>query len=169
MNISMFNASVPTFIRQLKNLNNILDKAIAFAAEKKIADSVMVGYRLAPDMLPFSMQIQIASDNAKGCGARLAGITPPKFEDNEKTLPELKARIEKTIAFLETLKAEQIDGSEARAIEVKFPSITLNFNGINYLNTFALPNFYFHMTTAYAILRHMGVPVGKMDFLGNIA
>lgn len=169
MTISMFNASVPVLIRQLKNLGNILDKAIAFAAEKKIDGSVLVGYRLAPDMLPFSSQIQIASDNAKGCGARLAGIAPPTFDDNEKTLPELKARIEKTITFLETLKAEQIDGSDERPIEVKFPGITLNFTGLSYLNTFALPNFYFHMTTAYAILRHAGVPVGKLDFLGDIA
>jgi len=168
MKISMFQASIPVFIHKLNNLAAIVDKAAAFAAAKKIDDAVLVGYRLAPDMLPFSTQIQIACDMVKGCGARLAGIDAPKFDDNEKTLPELKARIEKTIAFLDTLKAAQIDGTDEKAVEVKFPSVTFNFAGLGYLNNFVLPNFYFHMTTAYAILRHAGVELGKQDFLGNI-
>ena len=168
MTISMYQVSVPTFIQKLTNLNAILDKTIKYAATKKIDESVITGYRLAADMLPLSSQIQIACDTAKGC-ARLAGAELPKFEDNEKTLPELKARIEKTIAFLSTLTASQIDGSESKAVVLQFPSITLNFDGIGYLNNFALPNFYFHMTTAYAILRHIGVDLGKQDFLGSIA
>jgi len=169
MTISMYNASVPTFIHKLTNLAAIIDKAIKHAEAKKIDGSVLAGYRLAPDMLPFSVQIQIACDTAKGCGARLASIDPPKFEDNEKTLPELKARIEKTVAFLSTLKAAQIDGSEEKEVVLKFPNATFNFIGLGYLNNFALPNFYFHMTTAYAILRHVGVELGKQDFLGSIA
>lgn len=169
MKISMFQASVPTFIHKLTNLAAIIDKAIKHAEAKKIDGTVLAGFRLAPDMLPFSAQIQIACDTAKGCGARLAGIDPPKFEDNEKTLPELKARVEKTIAFLGTLTAAQIDGSEDKEIVLTFPSLTLNFVGLGYLNNFALPNFYFHMTTAYAILRHTGVELGKGDFLGSIA
>lgn len=169
MTISMFQASVPTFIHQLTNLGAIIDKAIKHAEAKKIDGSVLAGYRLAPDMLPLSAQVQIACDTAKGCGARLAGIEPPKFEDSEKTLQELKARIDKTISFLGTLKSSQIDGTEEKAIELKFPSITFNFVGLGYLNNFALPNFYFHMTTTYAILRHAGVELGKQDFLGSIA
>jgi hypothetical protein len=169
MKISMFQASVPTFIHKLTNLAAIIDKAIKHAEARKIDGTVLATFRLAPDMLPFSTQIQIACDTAKGCGARLAGIDPPKFEDNEKTLPELKARVEKTIAFLSTLTAAQIDGSEEKEVVLKFPSATFNFVGLGYLNNFALPNFYFHMTTAYAILRHCGVELGKQDFLGSIA
>lgn len=166
MNISMYNASVPVFIRMLSNLKNILEKASAFAESKRIDAKVLAGYRLAPDMLPLSSQIQIACDTAKGCGARLAGVDMPKMEDTETTLAELISRINVTVEFLKTLKAEQIDGSEEKHIVLKFPNSTFEFKGLNYLIGFAQPNFYFHYTTAYAILRHCGVELGKMDFLG---
>jgi hypothetical protein len=167
MQISMYQASVPVFIRMLGNLNRIIDKAQAFADQKRIDNKVLAGYRLAPDMLPFSSQIQIACDTAKGCGARLAEVEIPKFEDNEKTLAELQQRVLKTIEFLKTLKPEQIDGSEDKQIVLKFPNSTFDFKGLDYVLGFAQPNFYFHYTTAYSILRHCGVEVGKMDFLGN--
>ena len=167
MTISMYNASVPVFIRMLGNLQKILEKAAAFADGKRVDSKVLASYRLAPDMLPFSAQIQIACDTAKGCGARLAGVEPPKMEDKETTLPELISRIQATVDFLKTLKPEQIDGSEDKHIVLKFPNSTFEFKGLNYLLGFAQPNFYFHCTTAYAILRHCGVEIGKMDYLGN--
>lgn len=167
MSISMYNASVPVLIRMLNNLQKILEKASAFADSKRIDSKVIAAYRLAPDMLPLSAQIQIACDTAKGCGARLAGVEPPKMEDNEKTLAELTTRIQATIDFLKTLKAEQIDGSEEKHIVLKFPNNTFEFKGLNYLLGFVQPNFYFHCTTAYAILRHCGVEIGKMDYLGQ--
>lgn len=167
MQISLYQATVPVFIRMLTNLGRILDKAQTFADAKRIDTAVLAGYRLAPDMLPLSSQIQIACDTAKGCGARLAGVDMPRHEDNEKSLPELKQRIQKTIEFLKTLKAEQIDGTEGKQIVLKFPNSTFEFTGLNYVLGFAQPNFYFHCTSAYAILRHCGVEIGKMDFLGN--
>lgn len=167
MQISLYQTTVPVFIRMLGNLNRILDKAQTFADSKRIDTTVLSGYRLAPDMLPFSSQIQIACDTAKGCAARLAGIEPPRHADDEKTLPELKQRIQKTLEFLKTLEARQIDGSEERSIVLKFPNTTFEFTGRDYVLTFALPNFYFHCTTAYSILRHCGVEIGKMDFLGH--
>jgi hypothetical protein len=167
MNISMYNASVPQFIRMLNNLKNILEKAASFAEQKRIDTKVLASYRLAPDMLPLSAQVQIACDTAKGCGARLAGVEMPRHEDNEKTIAELVTRVESTIAFLKTLTAEQIDGSEDKHIVLKFPNSTFEFKGLNYLLGFAQPNFYFHCTTAYAILRHCGVEIGKMDYLGG--
>lgn len=167
MQISLYQTTVPVFIRMLGNLNRILDKAQTFADSKRIDTTVLSGYRLAPDMLPFSSQIQIACDTAKGCAARLAGIEPPRHADDEKTLPELKQRIQKTLEFLKTLEARQIDGSEERSIVLKFPNTTFEFTGLDYVLTFALPNFYFHCTTAYSILRHCGVEIGKMDFLGH--
>jgi hypothetical protein len=118
-------------------------------------------------MLPLARQVQIAGDNAKGCAARLAGVDPPKFEDNETTFPQLLERVDKTVAFLKTLKPAQIDGSEGRDIVLKFPNRTFEFKGLSYLTTFALPNFTFHVVTAYAILRHNGVELGKPDFLGR--
>lgn len=167
MNISMYNASMPQFIRMLNNLKNILEKAAGFAEQKRIDTKVLASYRLAPDMLPLSAQVQIACDTAKGCGARLAGVEMPRHEDNEKTIAELVTRVESTITFLKTLTAEQIDGSEDKHIVLKFPNSSFEFKGLNYLLGFAQPNFYFHCTTAYAILRHCGVEIGKMDYLGS--
>ena len=166
MAISMYQASVPVLINSLNNLKNILKKAQAHADAKKIDHAVFINARLAPDMFPLSRQVQIATDNAKGCAARLAGVEPPKYEDTEKTFDELYARIDKTIAYLKTVKAEQIDGSEERPITLKTPRGDLNFRGQPYLSFFLLPNFFFHVTTAYNILRHNGVELGKPDFIG---
>jgi hypothetical protein len=168
MKISMYEASIPVFIRISKNLAAILAKGAAYAEAKKIEPAVLVNSRLYPDMFPLSRQIQIASDIAKGCGARLAGREPPKFEDNEITFPELLTRIDKTIAYLETLKPEQISGSEGKTITLKIGNNTLTFLGMPFLLNFALPNFYFHVTTAYDILRHCGVEIGKQDFIGAL-
>ena len=167
MTISMYNASVPSLIKTLGNLEAILDKAIAHATARKIDDAAFVEARLFPDMFTFARQIRIATDMAKGAGARLAGIDIPKFEDNEKTLPELKARVRKAIDFLKTLTAAQIDGSEDHAISITAGGNTYNFKGLDYLNHWVLPNFYFHVATAYNLLRHGGVEIGKMDFLGK--
>jgi uncharacterized protein len=166
MTLSMYQASVPSFQRTLKALDAVLDKAVANAAERKIDPAVLVNARLAPDMHPLSRQIQIATDGVKGCAARLAGVEVPSFADTETTFPELKERIAKTLAFIATIKPEQIDGSEARDISLKAGPRELNFKGQDYLLFFVLPNFYFHATTAYDILRHNGVPLGKLDFLG---
>ena len=168
MKISMYQASVPVFIRMLKNLAAILAKGATYAEAKKIEPTVLINSRLYPDMFPLVRQIQIASDVAKGCGARLAGLEPPKFEDNEATFPELLARIDKTVAYLETLKPEQIDGSEQRTITLQIRNKTVTFLGMLFLLNFALPNFYFHVTTAYDILRHCGVEIGKQDFIGTL-
>ncbi|MBI3897650.1 MAG: DUF1993 domain-containing protein [Gammaproteobacteria bacterium] len=167
MAISMYQASVPVFIRTLNNLAAILEKGAAYAEAKKIDPTVLINSRLYPDMFPLSRQVQIASDSAKGCAARLAGLEPPKFEDTEKTFPELIARLQKTVSFLNTLKPEQIDGSEDRTITVKMRDSSKTYVGLQYLLHAATPNFYFHVTTVYAILRHNGVEVGKQDFLGK--
>ena len=167
MSLSMYQASIPAFIKILNNLSAILDKAASHAEAKKIDLSVFVNARLFPDMFPFSRQIQIATDAVKGCAARLAGVEPPSFPDTESTFPELKARIAKTVAFLESFKPAQIDGSEERKIALKVGGQDLTFLGQPYLFTFVIPNFYFHVTTAYDILRHNGVAIGKMDFLGT--
>lgn len=169
MSISMYLASVPPILRALTNLRAILEKAAAHAEAKKITPSVLVNARLYPDMLPLSRQIQMATDNAKGAVSRLAGMEPPKYEDNESTFPELVARIDKTIALLETFKPEQIDGSEDKTITLPMHDRTLTFKGMPYLLDYVLPNFYFHVITAYAILRHNGVEIGKQDFLGKIS
>ena len=166
MTISMYEASIPVFIRMLKNLAAILAKGATYAEAKKIEPTVLVNSRLYPDMFPLARQVQIASDAAKGCGARLAGREPPKFEDNEATFPELLTRIDKTIAYLETLKPEQINGSEQKTITLQIRKNTMTFLGMPFLLNFALPNFYFHVTTAYDILRHCGVEIGKQDFIG---
>lgn len=167
MSLSMYQASVPVLIRMLTNLSAILDKAAAHAEAKKIDPSVFINARLAPDMLPFTFQVQTATDSAKGCAARLAGIEAPSFPDTEASFPELKQRLAKTITFLQSVKAEQIDGSEERNITLKLGSREIHFLGQPYLLTFVLPNFFFHVTTAYAILRHHGVEIGKQDFLGG--
>jgi uncharacterized protein len=168
MPISMYQASVPVFQRTLGALDKILDKAAAYAEERKIDPAVLVGARLYPDMFPLSRQVQIATDHAKGASARLAGLPVPSFEDAERSFPELKARIAKTLAFIATVKPEQIDGSEGRDITLKAGPRELSFKGQEYLLFFALPNFYFHATTAYDILRSKGVPLGKRDFLGKM-
>jgi hypothetical protein len=166
MTISMYQASIPVFMRMLTNCDHILDKALAHAEAKQIDPAVFVQMRLFPDMFPLARQVQIATDMAKGCAARLAGQEPPKFADTETTFPELKARIAKTLAFLQTFRPEQLDGSEARTVVLSFGPKTFTFQGLPYLVHFVLPNFYFHLTTVYALLRHGGVELGKMDFLG---
>jgi hypothetical protein len=167
MAISMYQASVPVFIRMLDNLAVILQKAAAHAESKKFDSTVLINSRLFPDMFPLSRQVQIATDHAKGCAARLAGLESPKYEDNEVTLPELLARIQKTVEYLRTFAPDQIDGSEDKAITLQMRHTTMTFQGMPYLLHFALPNFYFHITTAYAILRHSGVDIGKHDFIGK--
>ena len=167
MKISMYQSSVPVFTRILNNLATILDKGATHAATKKIDPIVLVNSRLYPDMFPLVKQVQIASDSARRGAARLAGLEPPKFEDNETTFPELIDRIHKTISYLNTLTPEQIDGSEERTITLQMQDNSINFQGMPFLLNFALPNFYFHVTTAYNILRHCGVEIGKLDFLGK--
>lgn len=167
MTISMYTASVPSFIHALKNLIDIIEKGAAHAAEKSIDPSVFTSSRLYPDMLPFSRQIQIATDIVKGGAARLAGVEPPPYADTETTFPELIARVNKTIDYLKTFTADQIDGSEGREITIKMRSGPVSFTGLEYLQTFVIPNLYFHSTTAYGLLRHNGVVLGKLDFLGK--
>jgi uncharacterized protein len=167
MTISMYQASIPVSIRALNNLANILEKGAAYAETKKIDPSVLINSRLSPDMLPLSKQVQIASDIVNRGAARLAGVEAPKFEDNETTFGQLIDRIHKTISQLNTFKPEQIDGSEEREITLQMGDNTLSFQGTPYLFYFVLPNLYFHVTTAYNILRHCGVELGKQDFLGQ--
>jgi hypothetical protein len=155
------------FLHQLGNLSKILKKAEAHGQEKKIDQAVYITARLAPDMFPLSRQIQIATDGVKGCAARLAGVEIPSYPDMEATFTELQARIEKTAAFLKSIKPEQIDGTEEKNIALKVGGQEMTFKGQDYLLYFVLPNFYFHLTTAYAILRHNGVALGKKDFLGE--
>ena len=167
MSISMYQASVPRFVNILGNLSNILDKAQAHVDAKKLDDASLTAYRLFPDMLPMARQVQIACDTAKGVVARLAGIEIPAYEDNEKTLAELKARIAKTIAFIQTVKQAQIDGTEDKAIVTKRGDKETHYKGMQFLLGHAVPNFYFHVTSTYNILRHNGVEIGKRDYLGN--
>jgi len=167
MSLSMYQASIPVFIRVLNNLSAILDKAAAHAAAKKIDPSVLINARLAPDMFPLSRQVQIATDGVKGCAARLAGVEVPSFPDTETTFAELKARVAKTVDFLKSVDAGQIDGSETRQISLKFGGQPTSFGGQDYLLTFVYPHVLFHVTTAYDILRHNGVELGKMDYLGS--
>jgi len=169
MTISMYQASVPVFVKGLTNLKAILEKALAHAQEKKIDDTVFVNARLYPDMLPLSGQIQIATDMARGTLARLSGNEPPKWEDDEKTMPELIARIDKTTDYLKTFTAAQIEGTEGKAITRTIRGNPMTFTGVDYLQQFSIPNFYFHAATAYGLLRHNGVAVGKLDFLGKLA
>lgn len=167
MTISMYQASVPRFVNILGNLSNILDKAQAHIEAKKLSDASLTAFRLFPDMLPMTTQVQIACDTAKGVVARLSGVDIPVFEDNEKTIAELKARVAKTIAFIQTVSAAQIDGTEDKDIVTKRGEKETHYKGMQFLLGHAVPNFYFHVTTAYAILRHNGVEIGKRDFLGN--
>jgi uncharacterized protein len=168
MNISMYEASIPTFLHTLKSLRAILEKGAAHAEAKKFDPTVLAGSRLFPDMLPLARQIQIASDAAKGAAARLAGVEPVKFEDNETTMPQLIARVDKTIEYLQTFKPAQFEGSETRTITITTPRTSFSFPGLTFLRHWALPNFFFHVTTAYNLLRHNGVEIGKADFLGQV-
>jgi hypothetical protein len=168
MTISMYQASVPVFIKTLTNLKGILEKAAAQAKARKIEDSVLLNARLYPDMFPLIKQVHIATDFARGTGARLAGKEPPSYEDNETNFAELIARVTRSLDYLRTLKAGEIDGSEAREIVRPLRGEPKKFAGINYLLQFALPNFFFHTTTTYAILRHSGVELGKNDFIGSL-
>ncbi len=166
MSITMYQASIPVFVRMLANLSKILDKAAAHAETKKIDPAIFVNGRLTPDMFPLSRQVQIATDVVKGCAARLAGIEVPSYEDNEASFAELQARIAKTKAFIESVNSTQVDDSEDHPITLKFGSKELHFLGQAYLLDFVLPNFYFHITTTYAILRQSGVDIGKTDYTG---
>jgi uncharacterized protein len=167
--MSISRASIPVFEVGLNALSTLLDRASAYAEAKRIDPVVLLNTRLFPDMFSFARQVQSACDQAKNGGARLAGIDPPRYEDDEKTIAELKARIAKTIAFVKTLDARAIDESADR--EITFPLGPTNkghMKGADYLNHFVMPNFYFHVTTAYNILRHCGVEIGKRDFMGAI-
>jgi hypothetical protein len=165
--LSIYDFSIPVLTRGLNNLSSILDKAGAYAAAKKIDPTVLVQTRLYPDMFPLGRQVQIMCDTAKGAAGRLAGIDIPKHEDTETTLEELKQRIAKTLDFVKSVKADQVRDAETKAIELKFPNATIKFTGLSYLTDFVLPNFFFHQSIAYALLRSSGVEIGKMDFLGS--
>lgn len=168
MSISMYQASIPVFVRALGNLSGILKKAVAHAELRKIDPSVLLASRLYPDMFPLSRQIQIATDLCNGGGARLAGLERPVNEDTETSFEQLQARIERTLKFLESIKPEQIDGSEEKAIALTIGGNELHFTGLPYLLHFVIPNLFFHTATAYGILRHNGVELGKPDFIGGI-
>ena len=163
----MYDASIPVFQRFLKNLDTFLERAEKYAEQKKFDSVVLVRSRLAPDMFDLARQVQIAADMAKGCAARLTGAEPPKFDDNEATIGELRARIKKTLDYIGGVDKKGFDGSETRDIVLAMRDRTLEFKGKDYLNGWVLPNFYFHVTTAYAILRHNGMELGKMDFLAS--
>lgn len=166
MTISMYQASVPVFRRRLGALGAILDKTAAHCVEHKIDQSALLHARLFPDMFDFARQVQVAADFAKGGAARLAGLEPPKYDDNESSLAELKARVDRTVAYLDTFTAAQLDGSEQRQISYMLGRFPIDMQGMPYLLDFVLPNFYFHYTTAYDLLRHNGVPLGKRDYIG---
>lgn len=167
MSLTMYSAFIPVAIRTLQNLSAILAKGAAHCEARKIDPNAFLSARLYPDMFPLSRQVQIASDTAKGAAARLAGIEIPRYEDNETTFAELQARLDKTVAFLKTIQPAQIDGKEDADIVLSFPTRTFEFKGQAYLTGWVLPNLYFHTTTAYALLRHGGVELGKADYLGG--
>ena len=168
MSLSLYEVTIPTFLLTLRNLKAILEKAVAHAEARKFDPNVFVSMRLYPDMLPLNRQVQIASDAAKGAAARLSGTEPPKFEDNETTMAELIARVVKTIDYLEGFKPEQFGGDDNRTLTVKTPRTTLNFKAADFVRHWALPNLFFHVTTTYALLRHGGVEIGKIDYLGQV-
>jgi len=163
----MYQASAPRFASMLRNLSALLDKGQAYCDARKIEPAAISGARLYPDMYPLTRQVQIACDTAKGAVARLAGIEIPKHEDTEQSFAELKGRIAKTLDFIGSVKPASIDGAEEREIVLKMRGGERKFSGLQYLLGFAYPNFYFHVTTAYNILRHNGVEIGKMDFVGT--
>ncbi|MCO4889413.1 DUF1993 domain-containing protein [Cupriavidus sp. WGtm5] len=166
MALSMYDVSIPPFVRALGHLDAILAKGAAHAQAQGMDPGDLIQARLIADMDPLPAQVQRASDAAKGCAARLAGIEVPSFADTETTFAELQDRIGRTIVFLEQITPAQLEGSEQRVVELKLPQGPLRFDGKSYLLGFALPNFYFHVTTAYDILRHKGVQIGKRDYLG---
>jgi hypothetical protein len=168
MAISMYEISVPALARGLTNISALLDKGAAYAESKKFDSLTLAQSRLFPDMHPLSRQVQIACDTAKGAAGRLAQVEVPQHADTETTFAELKARIAKTAEFLKSITPAQMQGAESRAIELKFPNGGMKFTGASYLTDFVLPNFYFHMSMVYALLRNNGVEVGKSDFLGAI-
>jgi hypothetical protein len=167
MQISMHAMSHGVFKKALSQLLHVMQKGVANAQARNFDVSVLVNSRLAPDMLPFSRQIQLASDFAKNSMARLAAVDPPKFEDNETTFDELVARIKKTLDYIDTVSAASLEGSETRDIKITLRDRTLEFKGLEYLQIWALPNFFFHHVTAYNLLRHNGVDIGKKDFIGG--
>ena len=167
MALSMYQISIPVFTRALNNLSAILNKGAAHAEARKIDPSVFINSRLAPDMFPLSRQVQIATDAVKGCAARLAGLDIPSFADTEASFPELQERIAKTQAFLNSVTEAQLEGSETKTVLLKIRGNDVEMKGLPYLNGFVLPNLFFHVTTAYAILRHNGVELGKSDYLGS--
>lgn len=167
MSLSLYDASIPGYTRMLRNLSAIFAKAEAHAAANGADLQTYVDARLAPDMASLVGQVQLATDAAKGGAARLAGVTPPSFPDTETSWAELKERIEKTIAFVETITREQVDGGEDRTVELPLPGRTLTFTARDFLFQFSLPNFHFHVVTAYALLRAQGVPLGKVDYLAG--
>ena len=167
MAVSMYPISVPVFVKHLNGLAGCLKKAQALYAEKKFDEATLLSYRLFPDMFSFVRQVQAATDHAKNCTALLSGIEAPKYDDSEKSLADLIGRVEKTVAFLNTVKPGQIDGTEEKPVTVKMRDRELNYKGQELLLNRSLPNFYFHCTTAYDILRHNGVELGKRDFMGN--
>jgi hypothetical protein len=166
MTLSMYQASVPPFIRMLDNLAVILEKAAAHCEAKKIDPAALIHYRLYPDMFPFARQVQVACDHARNGVARLAGVEAPALDNSEQTFAQLIERVRQAIAYLQTFTPGQIDGSEAREVVLKRGETVSTYRGLDYLTNRALPNFYFHVTTAYAILRHNGVELGKRDYLG---
>lgn len=168
MSLSLYEVSIPTFLHTLRNLKAILEKAVAHAEARKFDPNVFASMRLYPDMLPLNRQVQIASDAAKGVAARLSATEPPKFEDSETTIAELIARVVKTIAYLESFKPEQLAGDDSRVITIKTPRNSFSFKAVDFVRHWALPNFFFHVTTTYALLRHGGVELGKLDFLGAV-
>jgi uncharacterized protein len=167
LSVSLYELSVPMFLHSLEALANVLTKAEANAEERKIDPAVFLNARLAPDMFALKNQVQLASDHAKGAPSRLTGRENPRYEDNEQTFADLQARIAKTRDYLGTFKPEEFEGAEARPVVIKGRVRELNFTGLTYLRHFALPNFFFHTTTAYDILRHNGVPLSKVDFTGG--
>lgn len=167
MAVSMSQISIPVFVRRLNGLANCLNKAQAFYSSKGYDETTLVNYRFFPDMFNFARQVQASTDHAKNCTAMLAGVEAPKYEDNEKSLADLIARVEKTVGWLESVKPAQIDGSETKDVTVKTRDRELNMKGIDLLLNRSMPNFYFHVTTAYDIMRHNGVEIGKRDFMGN--
>lgn len=169
MPTSLYQASVPQFLRMLGNLKGILEKAAAHAAAKKIDEGVLLNARLFPDMFPLTQQVQIASDFARGTSARLSGSEPPAIEDKEKSFAELIARVDTAMEFVRGISAAKFEGAEERKIARKIRGTERTFSGTDYLYQYSLPNFYFHLATAYGILRHNGVEVGKGDFLGSFA
>lgn len=167
MSLSIYDASIPVYLQLLRNLNHFLGKAETFAAEEGVTLASLTELNFGHGMANFTRQIQFASDAAKSGAARLAGVEPPSMPDTETTFPELRERIAKTIAFIESIKPEQLDGDDNREIVLKFPSGSMTFTAKSFLLTFSLPNFIFHVTTAYDLLRSAGVPLGKMDFLAG--